>query len=286
MIVILCEDSSSGKYFWKAFQREILRKFDIETILLQAKYKNPNSNSRGSGHGGITKLNYTLIENINKGIVKGNDTLFVTMDMKDNGALTELDKLKVTANKYNLHLIYTQYACFEELILSFTGLIDWCQMKHSDNLMSIYIKTLNYIDSPDGSLECANGCKPNEYIQVENMINNRYRIDNLPQFYSAVLGLMTTDSNVNVHTGCKYNPHFKITKSHLGECWTNDCPEKDVQKNSKYTYCNMCQCDFLMTPLQAETKVLKVLTESVSCSECFNIFKLIMTAYKEKYLIE
>lgn len=226
MLYVITEDENSGRYFWCKVVTTFQKEGTYEIVDLPM-------GKDGKRHGGNTSLEAQVNYVFDK--IKEGDTLFIAIDNigdTRNFYLTEfLDVVQHSCDRLGVALIVTNYYCFEELYLSYTGLYEIC--KDCQNVGKDEIELLYYV----------NGCinKGIDYYNSDNprvneLMKNAIGLSrNREHFANALLSKVTS--------GIK--GYFKISKkvNSFGKCWLESCTSLRQNSNDKHIkyFCKNCK---------------------------------------------
>lgn len=224
MVYILTEDKESGFEFFKKVNELV---FDFKAEVLNTSYGSKD------GHAGNSKFYSAIINMIKNRKLKKGDFLFIAVDRliaSSEKMLNELQnqnkqlsKCFKVLKKYKIEYSVCNYVCWEELLLSFKYLYEFCSM--SDRLLDTYLK--NYLDNRDKFIK---GMNSSDYLRVfKNEIQNGRTVE---QCIAKMLTIMTTDGDFTT---------FKVSKGMVGPCWYLDCSNIIPNLSSKQkSYCQKC----------------------------------------------
>ena len=157
--------------------------------------------------------------------------------IKDKPTGSMLKRIKRECNSKGVTFRHTTYYCFEELFLSYSGLID---------ILNIDSQTsLNLIQLQEALMQKS---YPKDVSFWYTFIGGQNGTLTRETLSSAVLSVLTNKA----HKG------FKITKSSIGDCWCLDCNDTTLNKN----VCN--RCAFCMRGTKFKDKLDDLLANSVA----------------------
>lgn len=222
MVYILTEDKESGFGFFKKINELV---FDSKVEVLNTSYGSKD------GQAGNSKFYSAIINMIKNKKLKKGDFLFIAVDRliaSSEKMLNELQnqnqqlsKCYKVLKKYKIEYSVCNYVCWEELLLSFKYLYEFCSM--SDRLLNTYLK--NYLDNRDKFIK---GMNSSDYLRVfKNEIQNGRTVE---QCIAKMLTIITTDGDFTT---------FKVSKGMVGSCWYLDCSDV-ILSNKQKSYCQKC----------------------------------------------
>lgn len=226
VIYAITEDMNSCRDFWKTVLVESGLKFKLVDL---------PTDKNGNYCGGNTTLLNQAVEAVSK-MHKG-DTLFVAFDNVElEGKFSSYDFLEAVQEmcaQQGIKFMYTPYYCFEELYLSYKGLVELYENQSTKDID--ILETLQYVNKNLSTKDVRN----RDYFNLEDKrIQRLVSIEpgagkNREHFANVLLSTVTA----------KIKGHFRINKrkNGLGECWLDSCSDI-VGRGSNVSYnCNTCK---------------------------------------------
>ena len=209
MIVILTEDNSGGYDFLKLLSSKI---FMTETAVYNTAYRDPE------GSAGCSKFKQAINYLIEDGKLNSGDTLFLAYDniiptkpgmerdrWKFEHTLAECD---VILRNSGITCYKSNYVCMEELLLSFTSIVEFCSMPSRDMAATdiLMLKKLQSIIS-------SNTQEIGYRALFQPLIEKGHTIE---KCLKRLLSRITQDRQFR---------EFRLTDTQIGGCWKYDCGE-------------------------------------------------------------
>ena len=154
-----------------------------------------------------------------------------------------LDDWRISCDERGVTFRHTTYYCFEELFLSYIGLVDMLSLKYVGckkelhNLQMLLLSGQNYWEESDLSFWV-------------NMFPNLKSATTREQFSARLLTLLTNNMRGN----------FRITKAVVGLCWIKDCSNlqsvSQISKRVSSDRCASCKYDCKNCTFRKKLRVL------------------------------
>ena len=216
MFYIFCEDGGAGKAFFEGF---------CKTFLTRNDYMVETSN----GNTGYIK---SLNEFIKSKNIKNGDSLLLAFDSvesrKSFDVFSIIDFADRVASERGIRTYYTEYYCFEEIFLSYDGLLEYVRNICSEDAdLQNWYSALKLVHDAIKTQE--------KYYEVENdnikfvISKANYAKINREKFCKALL----------LNVSRKIGNSFSISNGSLGKCWISPCSEVPL-RNKEYV-CSRCK---------------------------------------------
>lgn len=221
MIYVLTEDTNSGRYFWYKVLCTFRGKENFRLSKLPC-------DDTGKPYGGNTSLEKQLSNVLN--IAKPGDEILAVIDNIEGDLMAEFYlSAKRRCREAGVGCMFTPYYCFEELYLSYSGLIEL--YKAQNNIDIDLLNTLEYVRNC--IIQDRNYFKRKD-SRVQTLIKRDSGAGKNREHFANVL-LSTVTS--------KIKGHFRITKrkNGFGECWLDSCLDI-IESDSDVSYtCGACK---------------------------------------------
>lgn len=130
----------------------------------------------------------------------------------------QLSKCYKVLKKYKIEYSVCNYVCWEELLLSFKFLYEFCSI--NNRLLNTYLNI--YLENRNKFIK---GMNSSDYLGIfQNEIQNGYTVE---QCLAKMLTIITTDGDFI---------SFKVSKGLVGSCWYLDCSDV-ILSNKQKSYC-------------------------------------------------
>lgn len=209
MVIILTEDKESGFQFFKKVNEFV---FQSKALVINTSYGSTD------GKAGNSKFYSSITNMIHDNKIKRGDFLFIAVDRliatssnmvnELRAQNTQLLKCFKILKKHKIDFSISNYVCWEELLLSFEYLYEFCSIggRNTDNK---YIK--QYLLHRKRLIR---GIQSTDYFELfKQEIQEGFTIE---QSIAKILASVTSDGEFN---------SFKVSKSSIGLCWYTDCSE-------------------------------------------------------------
>lgn len=216
MFYILCEDSGSGKDFYKGLCRAFL----------------PNGGYLvDDTHGNKGYLSY-LDNFINQNKLGHGDSLLLAFDNVESSKTFDVASIiefaEDISSKRGVSIFYTEYYCFEEVYLSYDGFLEYVgkRLLSGNDSSSAWYSALKYVHD---SIQSEQKYYIRENDNVKFVISMaKYADLGREKFCKALLH----------NTSRELGQSFTISSGSLGKCWIISC--SDISMKSKEHFCSKC----------------------------------------------
>lgn len=215
-------EGKSGYTFWKYFLSSI-----YPNIILESKQNNAR-----------------LMKAV-KNIRDDGNLYIIAMDNSyDNPSVVKIVKATKQMVKNKINIIMLDILCFEFILLEFTKLLSWVYAADDEFLQ----KRAHVILVREKFLSA---------------IRNGYRYEMLPEitdYLSESTSFNVEKLSAKILFDLTRNTGFQVDKSHLGECWWNDCCNWSGKDDTD-------KCGLELMPLNCKEKMIAILNGTSLASE-------------------